>query len=82
MKKFALVAVVAAGFAFGAMDCTMCHKANGTAKPLDNMTPAQIEKAMKEFKAGKGNPAMVNIAKGMSDKEIKEVAEKYGKKGK
>jgi len=35
---------------------------------------------MKEFKAGKGNPMMVNIAKGMSEADIKAAAEKYGKK--
>jgi len=35
---------------------------------------------MKEYKAGKGNPMMVNIAKAMSDSEIKAEAEKYGKK--
>jgi cytochrome c553 len=80
MKKIALVALVSAGFVFASTDCAMCHKANGTAKPLDNLTPAQIVQKMKEFKAGKGNPMMVNIAKGMSDEEIKKSAEKYGKK--
>ncbi|MRJ07217.1 MAG: cytochrome C [Epsilonproteobacteria bacterium] len=80
MKKIALVALVSAGFVFASTDCAMCHKANGTAAPLDNLTPAQIVQKMKEFKAGKGNPMMVNIAKGMSDEEIKKSAEKYGKK--
>jgi cytochrome c553 len=50
------------------------------AKKLDSMTPAEIIKKMKEYKAGQGNPMMVNIAKGMSDKEIEEAAKKFGKK--
>ena len=78
MKKIlALSALVAFGFAY--QNCAMCHN-GGMAKKLDTMTPAQIIKKMKEFKAGQGNPMMVNIAKGMSDKEIEEAAKKFGKK--
>ena len=78
MKK--LLALAAFGvMAFAYQDCAMCHN-GGMAKKLDTMTPAQIEAKMKEFKAGKGNPMMVNIAKQMSDKEIAEAAKKYGKK--
>ena len=78
MKKLlALIAV--AGFAFAAQNCAMCHN-GGMAKKLDTLTPAEIIAKMKEYKAGKGNPMMVNVAKAMSDSEIKAEAEKYGKK--
>ena len=77
MKK--LLGILALGaFAFAA-NCTMCHN-GGMAKKLDNLTPAQIEAKVKDFKAGKGNPMMVNIAKGMSDKDIATAAKEYGKK--
>ena len=78
MKKLlALLAV--AGFSFAYQNCAMCHN-GGMALKLDTMTPAEIIKKMKEYKAGKGNPMMVNIAKSMSDKEIEEAAKKFGKK--
>jgi cytochrome c553 len=81
MKKVvAAVAVVGAVVAFGATDCTACHKDGGMATPLNKLTPAEIVQKMKEYKAGKGNPMMVNIAKQMSDEEIKKVAKEYGKK--
>jgi cytochrome c553 len=78
MKKIIIASVLAAA-AFAYSDCAMCHN-GGMAKKLDTLTPAQIVAKMKEFKAGKGNPMMVNVAKGMSDKEIEEAAKKYGKK--
>jgi cytochrome c553 len=78
MKKLLVLGAIAAA-AFAYTDCAMCHN-GGMAQKLDTLTPAQIVKKMKEFKAGKGNPMMVNIAKGMSDKEIEEAAKKYGKK--
>jgi len=78
MKKIGMILGLAAlGFAY--QDCAMCHN-GGMAKKLDTLTPAQIEAKMKEFKAGKGNPMMVNIAKGMSETDIKDAAKKYGKK--
>ena len=78
MKK--ILSLISFGIlAFAYQDCAMCHN-GGMAKKLDTLTPAQIEAEMKAFKAGKGNPMMVNIAKGMSDKEIKDAAKKYGKK--
>jgi len=79
MKKL-LVIALAAGFAFAYMECSMCHGQGKMAKDLSTMSPAQIVKKMKEYKAGKGDATMVNVAKGMSDKEIEEVAKKYGKK--
>jgi hypothetical protein len=35
---------------------------------------------MNTFKKGIGDPMMVQIAKKMSEKEIKQAAQKYGKK--
>jgi len=80
MKK--LLAIMAfAGFAFAYPNCASCHDTGMMgAKKLDTLTPAQIIAKMKEFKAGKGNSMMVNIAKSMSDKEIEESAKQYGKK--
>jgi len=78
MKKISmLLGLVALGFAY--QNCAMCHN-GGMAQKLDTLTPAEIEAKMKEFKAGKGNPMMVNIAKGMSEADIKDAAQKYGKK--
>jgi len=79
MKKFIISVVVLGTFAFADNHCAMCHN-GGMAQKLDTLTPAQIEAKVKEFKAGKGNPMMVNIAKKLSDKDIKAAAEKYGKK--
>jgi len=78
MKKLLVLGTfIVAGFAYS--NCAMCHN-GGMAKKLDSMTSAEIVKKMKEYKAGQGNPMMVNIAKGMSDKEIEEAAKKFGKK--
>ena len=78
MKKLFLVSL-AIGFAIANSNCTTCHNGGMTSK-LDVLTPQEIIKKMKEYKAKKGNPMMVNIAKEMSDKEIEEVAKEYGKK--
>jgi len=78
MKKIAILFSLAAlGFAY--QNCAMCHN-GGMAKNLSDLTPAEIEAKMKEFKAGNGNPMMVNIAKGMSEADIKDSAKKFGKK--
>jgi len=78
MKKLLLVSLVF-GFAVASSNCVLCHNGSMTSK-LDTLTPEEIIKKMKEYKAGKGNRMMVDIAKGMSDKEIEEVAKEYGKK--
>ncbi len=78
MKRLLTLAVFGV-MAFAYQDCAMCHN-GGMAKKLDTLTPAQIEAKMKAFKAGKGNPMMVNIAKGLSKKDIADAAKKYGKK--
>ena len=78
MKKLFLVSLIF-GFAMASSNCMMCHNGN-MANRLDILTPQEIIEKMKEYKSGKGNPMMVNIAKEMSDKEIEETAKKYGKK--
>ena len=78
MKKLLLVSLIA-GFAMASSNCAMCHN-GGMANRLDILTPQEIIEKMKEYKAGKGNPMMVNIAKEMSDEEIEKVAKEYGKK--
>jgi len=78
MKKIIFISsLIVLGFATD--NCKMCHN-GGMAKKLDTLTPAQIVAELKEFKAGKGNPMMVNIAKGMSESQIKKVAKEFGKK--
>ena len=78
MKKLTLLGIIAAA-SFAMPNCAMCHN-GGMAAKLDTLSADEIIAKMKEYKAGKGNPMMVNIAKGMSDKEIEEAAKKYGKK--
>jgi len=78
MKRLLLVSLIT-GFAMANSNCIFCHN-GGMANKLDILTPQEIIDKMKEYKAGKGNPMMIDIAKGMSDKEIEEVAKKYGKK--
>lgn len=78
MRKLLLISLMG-GFAMASSNCAMCHN-GGMANKLDTLTPKEIIDKMKEYKAGKGSPMMIDIAKGMSDKEIEEVARKYGKK--
>ncbi len=78
MKKLLTLAAVGI-MAFAYQDCAMCHN-GGMAKKIDTLTPAQIQAKMKEFKAGKGNPIMVNIAKALNNKDVIDSSKKYGKK--
>jgi len=79
MKKL-LVIISLAGFAMaGNFNCGMCHN-GGMAKKLNTMSAAEIVKKTKEFKAGKGNPMMVNAVKNLSDAEIEKAAKEFGKK--
>ena len=78
MKKLFLISLIT-GFVMANSNCATCHNGSMTSK-LDVLTPQEIIEKMKEYKAGKGNAMMVNIAKEMSDKEIEEVAKEYGKK--
>jgi len=69
--------------------CAGCHGANfekaalGKSKIVKDMTKADIEKALKGYKDGTYGGAMKGLMKGqvakLSDADIKEIAEKYGK---
>jgi cytochrome c553 len=76
MKK---MIILVGSLLFAYTDCAMCHN-GGMAKSLSNYSSNEIIKKMKEFKIGNGNPMMVNIAKAMSESDIKEAANKYGKR--
>ena len=69
--------------------CAGCHgadfekKAMGKSKIVKDMSKADIEKALKGYKAGTYGGAMKGVmagqAKGLSDDKIKAIAEKFGK---
>jgi len=69
--------------------CTGCHGKNfekaamGKSKKVNEMTKADIEKALKGYKDGSYGGAMKAMMKGqaakLSDEEIKGIAEKFGK---
>ena len=93
MKKIILgLTVVGAMSLFAAANtaaCAGCHGANfekaalGKSKIVKDMTKADIEKALKGYKDGSYGGAMKGLMKGqvakLSDADIKEIAEKYGK---
>ena len=79
MKKLLAVVAVAGFVMAGNFNCAMCHN-GGMAKKLNTMSVAEIVKKTKEFKAGKGNPMMVNAVKNLSDAEIEKAAKEFGKK--
>jgi len=79
MKKFLTLAAIAGLAVAGNFNCGMCHN-GGMAAKLDTMTPTEIVKKTKEFKAGKGNSMMVNAVKNMSDADIEAAAKEFGKK--
>ena len=78
MRKLLLSSVISV-LAMASSNCIFCHN-GGMANKLDTLTPQEIIEKMKEYKAGKGNPMMIDIAKGMSYEEIEKVANEYGKK--
>ena len=78
MKKLLVLAVLSAS-AFAYTNCASCHN-GGYQANLNKYTPAEIEKMMHEYKAGKRNGMMNSIVAGMSDADIKDAAKKFGKK--
>jgi cytochrome c553 len=87
----ALLAVVGVAWADGNAEagkaksgsCAGCHGAAGeggsSAPALAGLKHDKFEKAMKEFKAGKGkNPMMNSLAKGLSEQDIDNLAAYYG----
>jgi len=93
MKKIILgLTVVGVASLFAAANtaaCAGCHgadfgkKALGKSKIVKDMTKADIEKALKGYKDGTYGGPMKGIMKGqvakLSDADIKEIAEKFGK---
>jgi len=93
MKKIILgLTVVGVASLFAAANtaaCVGCHgadfgkKALGKSKIVKDMTKADIEKALKGYKDGSYGGAMKGLMKGqvakLSDADIKEIAEKFGK---
>ena len=70
--------------------CAGCHGANfekaalGKSKIVKDMTKDEIIKALKGYKDGTYGGAMKGVMKGqvakLTDKDIEEIAEKFGKK--
>ena len=79
MKKLSILGLlVASAFASYSNNCTMCH--NGGYKPsLNNYSQGDIIKKLHDFQKKDVSP-MSEFVKNMTDKEIKEIAKKYGKK--
>jgi cytochrome c553 len=57
----------------------MCHD-GGVGMKLDKFPVSEIKKDLLDFKTGKKYHSMMAFVKNMSDKEIEEAAQKYGKK--
>ena len=93
MKKIVLsLTILGVASLFAAANtagCAGCHGANfekvalGKSKVVKDMTKADIEKALKGYKDGTYGGAMKGVMKGqaakLSDADIKEIAEKFGK---
>jgi len=78
MKK-ALLLVAFSISAFAYAQCTMCHN-GGYQVNLNKYTPQEIEKMMMDYKNGKKSGNMMpDIARKMTEKEIKEASVKFGK---
>jgi cytochrome c553 len=74
MKKIFIVSLISS-VSFAYTNCAMCH--TSSYYPLNKLTPKEISDKLYAFKKGYGT--MARIAKTMSDKDIKEVAKKYGR---
>ncbi|NTW48780.1 MAG: c-type cytochrome [Chlorobiales bacterium] len=66
-----------------ALSCTSCHgpdgKSAGTMPSLQGKSAEYIESQLKRYKAGEGNPSIMDrFAKAYSDEEIKLIAEYFG----
>jgi sulfide dehydrogenase cytochrome subunit len=66
----------------GASSCLGCHGAQPTAMPsISNLTPAEIETAMEQFRSGAREATLMNrIAKGFTPEESKAIAAWLGAK--
>lgn len=66
-----------------ALSCTTCHgpdgKSAGTMPSLQGKSAEYIESQLKRYKAGEGNPSIMDrFAKAYTDEEIKLIAEYFG----
>ena len=59
------------GFSFAYPNCLACHSLN--------LSKKELKEKLQAYRKGQGSPMMVNIAKNLSDEELKEVIETYGK---
>jgi len=74
MKKLLGLVLLTSTFIYAKQyNCSMCHGSE-----LSQLTPAQIEQRMYQFRNGYGT--MARVAQNMSDEEIKQAALNYGKK--
>jgi len=90
-KILAITALMSpAIYAANTAACAGCHGANfekvalGKSKVVKDMTKDEIVKALKGYKDGSYGGAMKGVMKGqvakLTDKDIEEIAEKFGKK--
>ena len=78
MKKLSILGLlVASAFASYSDNCTMCHN-GGYQSDLNNYTQKEIITKLHYFQKNDVSP-MSEMVKNMTDKEIKEIAKKYGK---
>ena len=79
MKKLSILGLlVASAFASYSDNCTMCHN-GGYQSDLNNYSQQEIIKKLHYFQKNNVTP-MSKMVENMTDKEIKEIAKKYGKK--
>lgn len=95
MKKLAIASVAALALSSALMaavpaSCNGCHGADGSKNTMvpeskpNTMAKADIEKALQGYKAGTANhygkgAMMVSFAKPLTDDQIKEIANAWGK---
>ena len=80
MKKIILfTSIISITFAYNIHNCASCHGYNPS--NLDKLTAKEIKDTLIAFKTGKKTgQAMPRIAKTLSDEEIKNASQLYGKK--
>ena len=89
IASIATLALATASIAGAPPQCNGCHGADGSringvpGKAPNMLSKADIVTALKEYKAGKrnkyGKAMMMGAAKGLSDAQINDVAQAWGK---
>ena len=78
MKKILLLVTFVVG-SFAYPNCASCH--NGAYKDkLNTLEPKEIVTILNEYKSGARSGMMSGFVSGMSEDDIKESANKFGKK--